>query len=166
MSLRVQSSEIYARAYTVTRGAQSLVITLDRRAVWRGIPDSGTYSIFRQGEAAPLQTGPWSLPVNDASVQTFFEDLINKATGTTVTLTPTGMVNYAIEHRAVYNESTATEGTYLIRLDTRANRRLIFEVPSGAEVDQGRWRVNALQGPQVTAFFERMIFASTGVAPV
>jgi len=167
VSLTVNSSTIYARRYDVTRGAASFYVDLDLRALWREIPNAGTYTVTDQSNQNRRLTGAWAQAngVAGAQVLSFFTSLLDNALGGSQTLGVNGQQDYAIEHACTYNAGTPSEGSYLIRLDTLRGRRLIID-GAGNSIDSGAWGVNALNGAQVQAFFEQLIHAATGVAPV
>lgn len=165
MSLTLNASIIYARRYNIARAGLPLYVDLDLRALWRPL-DSGSYRVTRQDNGTPVASGPWALAVTGTHVRPFFETVLDGAFGGTHPITVNSSSDYAMEHDVTYNAGDASEADYLIRLDTLANRRLIVDKSTGDTLDGGRWFVNALSGPQVQAFFESMLHAATGVAPV
>lgn len=167
MSLTANSTTVYARRYDVTRDGVAYWIDLDLRAEWREIPGAGTYTVIDRDNPPRRISGPWhsTMGLSGPAVLDFFTRLLDNALGTTAAIAVNGSTDYATEHDVTYNPGDATEAGYLIRLDIIRDRRVLFDA-NGAMIDSGKWRVNAMSGPAVVAFFETVIHAATGVAPV
>lgn len=167
MSLTANSSTVYARRYDITRAGVAYWIDLDLRAAWREIAGAGTYRIAAQANPNRSVSGAWheSMGVSGSHVLTFFTDLLDKTLGGTETITVNSAQDYATEHDVTYNPGTPTEANYLVRLDTLRKRRVLID-SAGLTIDSGAWSVDAMTGPAVVAFFESLIHAATGVAPV
>lgn len=164
MSLTLDSSTVYARRYDITRNGVDYFIDLDLRALWRPL-DVGSYRVTVQGQQQPIAQGPWAGALGGSEVATFFTALLDAGLGGNHALTVNGSTDFATEHAVTYNAGDVTEASYLIRLDIQKNRRAVLDA-SGQLIDGGAWAVDAMTGAPVAAFFEDLIYAATGVAPV
>lgn len=165
MALTVNSTVNYARRYVVTRDSVIYHVDIDLRALWRPL-DVGSYRVTRVADQARIAAGPWALGVSGPEVAEFFTGLLDASLGGSHALAVNSTLDYAAEHDVTYNAGSPSERELLIRLDTLANRRVVLEKSTGNAIDSGRWGVAVTQGADVQAFFEQMIHAITGVAPI